>query len=62
MAMDIEKFVEQEGRDEMAALHPMGRFGEVEEVAKAVLYLASEVSSYTTGHSLPTDGGYLAKG
>lgn len=54
------------GRDsEMAAylktLHPLGRMGKPIEVAQAVLYLASDQSGFTTGISLPVDGGWLAK-
>jgi NAD(P)-dependent dehydrogenase (short-subunit alcohol dehydrogenase family) len=40
---------------------PMGRFGESDEVAKAVLFLASDDASYITGTELLVDGGYLAK-
>jgi NAD(P)-dependent dehydrogenase (short-subunit alcohol dehydrogenase family) len=36
---------------------PMGRFGEPEEVAKAVLYLASDEAAYVTGAKLVIDGG-----
>lgn len=39
---------------------PMGRFGEPEELAGGILYLASEASSMVTGHTLPIDGGWLA--
>jgi NAD(P)-dependent dehydrogenase (short-subunit alcohol dehydrogenase family) len=41
--------------------HPMGRIGEPEEVAKAILFLASEDASFITGAILPVDGGYLAQ-
>lgn len=41
-------------------LHPLKRFGELHEVTEAVLYLASEAASYTTGVALPVDGGRLA--
>jgi len=51
----------EESRVEMDAMHPMARGGEVNEVARAVLWLASDASSFTTGHSLSVDGGWLAK-
>lgn len=40
---------------------PMGRPGEPYEVANAILFLASEQSSYITGIDLPVDGGYTAR-
>lgn len=40
-----------------AAMHPMGRLGEVEDVAWAVTYLASDMASWMTGVVLPIDGG-----
>ena len=39
----------------------MKRVCEPEEVAEAVLYLASDASSFVTGINLPVDGGYLAQ-
>jgi NAD(P)-dependent dehydrogenase (short-subunit alcohol dehydrogenase family) len=42
-------------------LHPIGRFGEPEEVAAAILFLASDDASFITGAILPVDGGYLAQ-
>jgi NAD(P)-dependent dehydrogenase (short-subunit alcohol dehydrogenase family) len=39
---------------------PLGRFGEPEEIAGGILYLASEASSMVTGHTLAIDGGWLA--
>jgi 3alpha(or 20beta)-hydroxysteroid dehydrogenase len=42
------------------AAYPMGRAGKVEEVSQAVLFLASDESSFTTGADLRVDGGALA--
>ena len=39
---------------------PMGRTGEADEVAYAILFLASDESSYMTGSEMHVDGGYLA--
>lgn len=41
---------------------PMGRFGKVEELAGAAVFLASDAASFVTGHMLVVDGGFLASG
>ena len=46
-------------RDKMAADHPIGRVAEAEEVAKVVLFLASEDASFIVGHALSIDGGLV---
>lgn len=46
---------------ETAALHPLGRVGSPEEVAEAIMFLASARSSFVTGTCLVVDGGLLAK-
>lgn len=48
-------------KDDLSALHPLGRIGRVEEVAEAVLWLCSDRASFVTGHSLMVDGGFTAR-
>ncbi|MBD2345429.1 SDR family oxidoreductase [Anabaena subtropica] len=53
------------GQDEtkayMTGLHPIGRIGTPLEVANAVLFLSSNMASFTTGTTLMVDGGYVAQ-
>ena len=51
----------QEYLEAIEKMHPMGRIGEPSEVAEAILFLASDASSFITGAVLPVDGGYLAQ-
>ena len=53
--------VEPSLREGLLALKPMGRLGEVEEIAAAAVWLASQESSFVTGHALAVDGGYVAQ-
>ncbi len=48
-------------KEQLAALHPIGRLGNPEEVAEAVTWLCSDAASFVTGHSMVVDGGYVAQ-
>jgi NAD(P)-dependent dehydrogenase (short-subunit alcohol dehydrogenase family) len=50
----------EEFRDQIMEQHKTGRFGRPEEIAGAAFFLASDDSSFVTGHALPVDGGYVA--
>ena len=54
----LEKPIGQEKLPHWLALTPMGRLGEVTDLQGAVVYLASEVSDFMTGHDMVIDGGY----
>jgi NAD(P)-dependent dehydrogenase (short-subunit alcohol dehydrogenase family) len=47
-----------EAEAEVAALHPIGRIAEPEEIARAAVWLASDAASFVVGVALPVDGGY----
>jgi NAD(P)-dependent dehydrogenase (short-subunit alcohol dehydrogenase family) len=62
----IERYWEATGdpekaREEMASMYPAKQIGQPIEVARAVLFLASEESSYVNGAFLQVDGGLLSK-
>jgi len=48
----------EEGLAELKKLHPIGRLGQAEEVAKVVAFLASDDASFVSGALVPVDGGY----
>ncbi|KVQ62995.1 SDR family NAD(P)-dependent oxidoreductase [Burkholderia territorii] len=53
-------FQDPDGEQRIRAVHPVGRAGRAEEVAAAILFLASDDASFITGAILPVDGGYAA--
>jgi NAD(P)-dependent dehydrogenase (short-subunit alcohol dehydrogenase family) len=52
--------VEGEGNAKFLQRVPLGRVGETHEIAGPAVFLASDMSSYVTGVTIPVDGGYLA--
>ena len=55
------KYLDTDEKKQRRLVHiPMGRFGEAEEMAEAVLWLASDASSYVTGTEFMVDGGITA--
>ena len=47
-----------ERRAKLAALHPLGRMGEVEDIVPMALLLISDQASWITGQAIAVDGGY----
>ena len=45
-----------------ASIHPIGRYGQPEDIANAMLFLASDKASFMTGENVCVDGGLMAKG
>lgn len=54
---DLGKIIGRDGTQFFNEIIPLGRHGTAEEVAKSVLYLASDMGSFTTGAMLMVDGG-----
>jgi NAD(P)-dependent dehydrogenase (short-subunit alcohol dehydrogenase family) len=59
----MERAIERDPRrkDRIEQAHPIGRVGEPEEIAAAVVFLSSDDSSFMIGHSMVVDGGYTAR-
>jgi NAD(P)-dependent dehydrogenase (short-subunit alcohol dehydrogenase family) len=57
------KLIEGTPRGEFLKAHtPQGRFGKAEELVGAAIYLMSPAASYTNGHTIIVDGGFLTRG
>lgn len=61
----VEKMANDVGRKtfekNMGALHPIGHFGEPDDIGWGVVYLASDEAKFVTGSELVIDGGYTAR-
>jgi len=60
--VDYEKMVPEELRDRWPIWVPVGRVGAPTDNADVILFLASDLSRFVTGHVIPTDGGTVAAG
>jgi NAD(P)-dependent dehydrogenase (short-subunit alcohol dehydrogenase family) len=56
----VRKNIPADGMAERVGRIPMGRIGQPEELAKVMLFLASDAASFITGHTIPVDGGQMA--
>ena len=61
-ALNYQLLTETDRGREFLTRTPMRRFGNVEELAGAAIYLASDAASFVTGEVLVVDGGFLASG
>lgn len=59
--VDKAEMIYPEVRGLLTSMHPIGRLGEPDEVAAAVLWLCSDRASFVTGHSLVIDGALTAQ-
>lgn len=57
----FDRFIDHMPREQMDALHPVGRVGKPEEVAALVLWLAGDEAGFVTGQIIPVDGGFTAQ-
>lgn len=55
------KALDDEMKQQIISLHPIGRLGKSEEIAELICWLSSDKASFVNGSYYPIDGGYLAK-
>jgi hypothetical protein len=64
LKQELERFaggLNTEFHGKLAGMHPIGRTGRAEEIAKAVVWLCSPEASFVVGHDLLVDGGFTAQ-
>jgi len=59
-AMTSKLFADADREQRIAAMHPLGRLATPEDIASAILFLASEDAGFITGQALAVDGGFTA--
>ncbi|MFT5245252.1 MAG: NAD(P)-dependent dehydrogenase (short-subunit alcohol dehydrogenase family), partial [Psychroserpens sp.] len=52
---------DKEAIEQFTNLEPVGRFGQPEEIANAVIWMCSDGASFVTGHAMAVDGGFVAQ-
>lgn len=52
---------DKEAIEQFTGLEPVGRFGQPEEIANAVIWMCSDGASFVTGHAMAVDGGFVAQ-
>lgn len=52
---------DKEAIEQFTGLEPVGRFGQPEEIANAVIWMCSDEASFVTGHAMAVDGGFVAQ-
>jgi len=52
--------LDDETKQALVKMHPIGRLGEAKEVAELVIWLSSDKASFVTGNYYAIDGGYLS--
>ncbi|MFQ3173553.1 MAG: NAD(P)-dependent dehydrogenase (short-subunit alcohol dehydrogenase family) [Flavobacterium sp.] len=52
---------DKEAIEQFTNLEPVGRFGQAEEIADAVVWMCSDGASFVTGHAMAVDGGFVAQ-
>ncbi len=56
---DMTSFLDNQSKEDIIKNIPLRRFGNVEDISKVVMFLASEKASYITGQTISVDGGLL---